>query len=418
MRIKAQSAAEFIFLTFVFFLANIRSTIFWSLYPPVDSISSPGWRETALWAFAMALALYLLAKHNLYGGFLNAWRRNPFLIAFTIFSAASLLWSTAWNVTLQRLASFLFASFAAVFLGVRYSLKDLLHALYWMGAVVTLTGLALALAVPELGRDLNPLYNGAWRGVFWHKNQLGNILPVFNLVFLLYVLLEWKNRSRALWLSVVLYLISLVEIALARSASGYILTMALHLGLGVAALWLRVKSLLRSWHYFAALGGVLAAAAVLLLNLRFVFGLFGKNVTLTGRIPMWGVLFREVFPLHPWLGQGFGTIWADLDFRLFMRDRVGWSYPVLIGDNGFIDILLNLGLIGLALFLCVYLTAWAAAIRYSFRDPALESFFPALFMLYTLLANITFSLFMETEVFIWMVMVSLSVIGARQTAAA
>jgi hypothetical protein len=129
---------------------------------------------------------------------------------------------------------------------------------------------------------------------------------------------------------------------------------------------------------------------------------------------MWGILVREVFPLHPWLGQGFGTIWASLDFRLRMRDSAGWLYPIMIGDNGFIDILLNLGVVGLVLFFWNYIKAWISSVRYFLRELSLEGFFPFIFMIYTFFANLTFSLFMETEVFVWTLIVALMVIVTRK----
>ena len=153
----------------------------------------------------------------------------------------------------------------------------------------------------------------------------------------------------------------------------------------MAFLWLKFRHLLRPTHYYLALVLAVIVAAGALLNLDFVFGLVNREVSLTGRIPMWGILFREVFPLHPWLGQGFGTIWADLSFRLFMRDSAGWPSPIMIGDNGFIDILLNLGIVGLALFLLYYLRVWVASVRYFLSEPRLESFFPFIFLIYTFL---------------------------------
>jgi hypothetical protein len=44
----------------------------------------------------------------------------------------------------------------------------------------------------------------------------------------------------------------------------------------------------------------------------------------------------------------------------------------------------------------------------------LEGFFPFIFMLYTFFANLTFSLFMETEVFVWTLIVALMVISTQK----
>jgi len=407
MKIKPVFAVEITFLSFVFFLTNLRSTIFWSLYPPVDRILDPGWRETVLWLFAMLIMFYLLGKHSLSRQYLQSWLSQPLLMVFVVFSLLSVFWSTAWNVALHRSLSFLFATAAAVFFGLRYSLEEFLHVLAWVGGLIALSSSMLVIANPELGTQIGTLYQGAWRGIFWHKNQLGNILPIFNIIFLLLIVLslKWKERPGARWLFVFFYFLSLIDIVFAKSASGYIVTIVLHLSLGTVFLWLRIRQFLRPIHYYMVLAAFVAVSTAILLNLGFIFGLLGKSVSLTGRVPLWGLLLHEVFPLHPWFGQGFGTIWASLDFRLYMQDLVGWRYPILIGDNGFMDILLNLGVVGLIMFMMFYIKAWGNSIQYCLRDLTLTGFFPLIFMIYTFFANITFSLFMEIETMVWMLMV-------------
>jgi len=87
----------------------------------------------------------------------------------------------------------------------------------------------------------------------------------------------------------------------------------------------------------------------------------------------------------------------------------------MTGDNGFLDVLLNTGILGLALFLLVYLQMWGRSLRYmSFKRNLLSLFVP-LFMLYTLLANLNYSLFMETDVFVCLLIITLMVIMAGET---
>lgn len=405
MKIRAVVLAEALFLAFVFLLANIRSVIFWSLYPPVDTIFAPAWRETLLWLVALSLLFYLLAKQNLTRIYLQAWRKQPFLIAFALFSILSVFWSADWQVTLHRVLSFTFGTASAVYLGARYSMSQWLKVLTLLGVVILAASCLLVFLNPNLGAALGFPYYGAWRGVFWHKNQLGNILPIFTLAFMIRLFSsEAQNAFAQKIILAFFYAASLVVVYFAKSASGYIVAIMLHLSFGFAFLWLKVKRFLRPAHYYAALAILVAAGVIAWFNLDFIFGLFGREAHLTGRVPMWGVLFREAFPQRPWFGYGFGSIWANLDFRLYMRDAVGWAFPVLIGDNGFIDILLNLGVVGLALFLLNYAKAWVVSIKYLLREASVESFFPPAFMFYTFLANLTFSLFMETEIFVWILM--------------
>jgi hypothetical protein len=415
MKLRLIFIIEVIFLVIIFFLVNIRSYIFWSLYPETGNLSGEAWRDVFIWLIALLMMYYLLWERGLIGNYLSAWLKEPALFGFVLFSLASVFWSNTWAVTLHRSLVFTFASLAAVFLGLRYSVKSFLQVLCWFGVTVVTASLALVFINPTLGTDLAPVYAGAWRGVFWHRNQLGNILPVLTLVFLFcFFSLKFNEAPGKKSLAIIFYFLSLVEVFFAKSASGYIIVILLQLAFGMAFLWLKIRHFLRPWHYYAVMMVSIVAAAGVLLNLGFIFGLLNREVNLTGRIPMWGILFRDVFPLNPWLGHGFGTIWADLSFRIRMRDIAGWPYPIMIGDNGFVDILLNLGVVGLILFLWNYIKVWINSIPYFLKELSLEGFFPFIFLIYTFLANLTFSLFMETEVFVWMLIVTMMVIVTQR----
>ena len=71
-----------------------------------------------------------------------------------------------------------------------------------------------------------------------------------------------------------------------------------------------------------------------------------------------------------------------------------------------IDIYLHLGIVGLVLFLGVLISFAIRAIRYALAQKTLTGFFPMLILIYAVFANITFSLFAETEVFVWFLIVS------------
>jgi len=413
--IKNRYVVEIVFLVFAFLLANIRSFIFWSLYPPTDTISGPAWREILLWLLALGLMMYLIIKQNLITDYLRAWRQQPLLIAFIVFSFASIFWSNMWTVTLHRSLVFAFATAAAVYLGVRYSIKNFLYVLIFLGLVLMAASYVLIFATPALGTSPGFPYYGAWRGIFWHKNQLGNIIALFNFVSLFWCFSSSiRNKPRERVAAVILYILSLIIVFYAKSVSGYILVFIIHFTFVTALSWLKLRHLMRPIHYYLILFVFFTGAAGVLLNLDFVLGLFNRTPTFTGRLPMWMILLRDVFTQKPWLGYGFGTIWADEKFRYYMSDLVGWPYPVLIGDNGFLDILLNLGVFGFAVFLLNYMKAWVNSFLYFQQELTLLGIYPFIFMIYTFFANLTFSLFMETEVLIWMFIVALMVITTHK----
>jgi len=149
----------------------------------------------------------------------------------------------------------------------------------------------------------------------------------------------------------------------------------------------------------------LVVAILALVNLDILFALFHRDTTLTGRVSLWSHLL-EIASQRFWLGHGFGAVWMLDPFREQVRLLVGWASQPLIGDNGFIDIYLHLGIVGLVLFLGVLVSFAIRAIRYALAQKTLTGFFPVLVVIYAVFANITFSLFAETEVFVWFLIVS------------
>jgi O-antigen ligase len=108
---------------------------------------------------------------------------------------------------------------------------------------------------------------------------------------------------------------------------------------------------------------------------------------------------------RPWWGYGFGAFWTFDSFRENVRQHIGWASQPLIGDNGFLDILLHVGVVGLLIFLIVLVIAFIRSFRYAISHRTLEGFFPLIIMIYAVFANISFSLFAETEVFVWFLIV-------------
>jgi exopolysaccharide production protein ExoQ len=144
---------------------------------------------------------------------------------------------------------------------------------------------------------------------------------------------------------------------------------------------------------------------LLLFNLDGFFKLFNRSADLTGRMQLWQYLLRIVAQ-RPLFGHGFGALWYLESFRIQVQKVVGWLYQVVIGDNGFLDILLHLGSVGLLIFIAVFLLMLYRTFRYFLSKRTFLSFLPLLILFFSLLGNISFSLFFETENFVWMLMVA------------
>ncbi len=66
-------------------------------------------------------------------------------------------------------------------------------------------------------------------------------------------------------------------------------------------------------------------------------------LSMTGRLPFWQGLINEGLPREPWLGFGFMRI----DYNDYFQSRN--SYPGMMTHNTFIQVLMNLGFVGLVI---------------------------------------------------------------------
>jgi exopolysaccharide production protein ExoQ len=396
-----------IILFFAFLLANLRASIFIHLHPDTSVLLGTAWIEIALWFFLVLVMIYSLMRNNQITDYLLAWRRNWFIVLFLLLAFVSVFWSVNPIVTMFRFWEVALATLIGVYIGTRYHPIQLMEFLFWFGAILLIVSVAMVFAAPKAGTMYWPPFDGAWRGLFWHRNHLGSITALLSVVFLGRAFLASEQKNGRGILDLFFYLLSLVVLFFTKSATGYILLISLNFLVICVWLWLKVYPRLRVWHYSSILGVFSLGLLLILSNLDVVFGLFHRNTTLTGRVGLWNYLLNDIVPQRLWWGHGFGAVWTLDAFREDVRQHVGWASDPLIADNGFLDILLHVGVVGLVIFVIILIILVVQSIRYAISNKRLPDFFPMLLVCYVLIANIPFSLIAETEVFIWLLMITI-----------
>lgn len=401
----SQARLDGIILFVALVLANLRATIFVYLHPDPSVLLGAAWMEIALWLLLAVVIVYSLIRNDEMSKFLSMWRRNWLPALFILLALLSTLWSIGPLVTLFRSLELLFAALVASYIGMRLAPEKLMDTLFWFGALLFVLSIALAVSAPPTGTMYWAPFYGAWRGVFWHRNHLASLTAFLSIIYLCRMFLAFRNRDTSGILDGLLYLLSLVILYFARSATGYIVFIVLHAAGIVAWFWLQMESRLRRGHYILILVGVTLTAILIMSNLDYIFGLFGRDTTMTGRVGLWSNLF-ELASQRPWFGHGFGAVWTLDSFREEIRQLARWPSQPLIADNGLLDIYLHLGITGVVIFSGVLLAVTVRSLLYAVMRKTPSGFFPLLVMVYAFFANITFSLFAETEVFLWFLIVA------------
>ncbi|MEH2516358.1 exopolysaccharide production protein ExoQ [Bradyrhizobium sp. AZCC 1610] len=209
-----------------------------------------------------------------------------------------------------------------------------------------LASVVMAVAFPKYGiHQVNDSIHqdenvGRWRGVFAHKNQLGAAasISVFTFLFLRRLI------NVSVGFRVICIVAAIVCLICAQSANS----------------WIALCMLLV---YYWLIGAVRASRSTLMLivvgvsALAFTaFSFFsedlvavvGRDATFSGRTDIWRIVLDAIWQ-KPLLGYGYYAATAD-----FMR-------PLLVGEigkaavdahNGYLDVLLGTGIVGLVLLLC------------------------------------------------------------------
>jgi len=279
-------------------------------------------------------------------------RKNRWLIAFIIYSFLAILWSDFPFIAFKRWVKTIGHPVMALIIltdpnpvnAVRTVLKRCSYLLIPFSVL-------FIKYFPQFGRGFDP-YTGdpVNNGVGLTKNDLGYLCMVFGLFHFWNLLSTLRAGHRGGRWELVLSLIFLCMIGwLLQMANSATSLLAFVLGMvTIFVVGLRVvnKRLIGT---YAIVGILITIGAELTLDLHAeMLDLLGRDPTLTDRTKLWA----DVLAMHdsPILGVGFESFW--LGWRLETLWAKWWWHPNQ-AHNGYIDIYLSLGAVGVVLLIGV-----------------------------------------------------------------
>lgn len=401
MKRKPILSAGFLFLFAALFLSSLPAfiAVFW-LIPEYVLIQS------FFWVILAAIAMWKLRKIKL-PTIKSIVGETWFIFPFTIYSGLTLFWSVYWEITLLRWVVLLCTIITSLYIGVCFHPRKIVGHLSVFGIYILFSSMFLITFVPDVGVMHYYSIHGAWKGLFWHKNHMGLIGAFINIVFLLRAIEAYMLKKTSSFFWGLLYVLALIFIFFTDSVASYFTIIGLHGVLIIAYLYSRFQSKLRPYHIVIFLIAAILVASLVLINASSILSIFNRNTSLTGRIPMWSFLFDAYIKMKPLEGYGLTAFWFIEAHQLTMQKAAGYPDPIIIADNGFIDILVNTGFCGLALFLLLYLGIWWRSILYAKTSKNIMDFFPIILLSFIFIANISWSLIFENESLFLILMVAI-----------
>lgn len=360
----------------------------------------------ALLLLVEAIALLLLIRRPRRFG--RELQQLGWLCPLLLLASLSLVWSQDSAITLRRVIALVGSSLFGLYIGLRLSLDEQLKVLGRTLAVLLILSVLFALLLPQYGIESGQVAAG-WQGVFQTKNVLGRFASLAAIAFFLQSMAvgqgpQWANRC---WVVVAVFVL-----VFSHSVTGLLVT-------GVFTLIFPTLRLLRLRNKLAvpALLFVCAVSASLIAFLveyyTVALGMLDRNTTLTGRAKLWALVF-DAIAHRPWLGAGYGAFWLGWQGDSgAIWSQVTWEPPH--SHNGFLDLWLELGILGISLFLVGYGVSIRRAIVRVRAESTTVSQWAILFLIFYFLYNFTESSLVRQNSVFWVLYVAVVVqLNARK----
>lgn len=356
----------------------------------------------------MLAAAFVISKRGY--NWRQALSENAWLVALLLFSAVSIAWSDESFISLKRWVRMSGSIIVAMVIASEPAWERGLEAVLRRSVYILIPySLLLIKYFPSLGVEYNA-FSGQrmWAGVTTQKNGLGRLcmISAFYLVWSFFKRRWLRERTFPANQRYAEYFIFAITLFLLKGPRGdYSATSTAVLILGVSILWLLFRMHQRERIHTGPISALFAIALALGIAIPVVgtagtsaiTEVLGRDATFTGRTQIWGDLLR-VSARNPILGVGYGAFWIHPPL----------SYSINESHNGYLEIYLELGLVGLLLLIATLFSFWfktSSALRHQFA----WSSFTLCLLVMAVVHNTTESSFLRSTSHIWTLLVFLLV---------
>jgi O-antigen ligase len=322
------------------------------------------------------------------------------LIIIVALVFCSILWSEAPFQSAKQAISLLGSTVLPLYFVRRLRLPDFIQTLAIALGFETVLSVFLIYAVPFQGVEQD-VTAGAWRGAFTTKNMLGQgmVLEMLTVACLTGASL-FKRRA------LTLIAVTLCPFLLIGSQNvGSIFVIAILTVVLFALIGSRGNGSIK----LALASGILiafAAVAFQLLGPGFgsVLEFFGKDENLNGRGDLWQFAIGSVGD-HPLLGYGYGAFFSsDTSTGQTIARLIPWDPNT--AHNGYLEVALGIGLVGLATVLYAIVLGLRRAGAYFWHVEGRTSAWPLSVIMFVALASMSEAGLVRVDDLRWTVLVA------------
>lgn len=302
--------------------------------------------ERVFFILLIAAGLWVLLKRG--RRFTLSFKDNGVLVLFILYILLSVVWAAHPDIVLKRWLRLVGdIVMVLVILSEENQGEAVEHLLRRCAIVLIPLSMVFIRFFGNIGIGYSISGERMWTGVTTNKNELGFLCAYMGIFFVWRIIRSWPRVSflDILFLLQILYLL--------RGCRSVTSATVFALGSIILFFFMRLKGNARKIRKLARVSLLLLvllqglSIGILEKSLPALFlSLTGKETTFTGRTPLWEGLI-EMGAKKPVFGSGYGNFWVT-------NLKVIWSqyafHPVQ-GHNGYIDVFLDLGIVGIVLLL-------------------------------------------------------------------
>jgi len=327
--------------------------------------------------------------------------RGKLLLALVFLAILSIFWSDFPLLTMRRSLALIGTTLFGIYVALRFSLAKQIKLLAWALGISAILSLVTALLFPDYGQS-TIVYEAGCRGIYVHRSILGRLM-VLNVLTLLF--LKVKNR-KSIFVKGIFIALSMILIFFSGSVGPVIILVSLITFLPIFQAFKWSKNLRIA---FLVLVLLLACWTILWFCINFnpFLNAIGRDPTLTGRTDLWKGLLPVIIE-RPFFGYGYSAFWVWSNYRIsHIRWISGWEAQH--SHNGFLEILLSLGIAGGAMFAAHYILAFQRAIIKIQSGKKAEIIWAIVYLTFMLLSNLSESTILRQNSLFWVIYVSTTV---------
>ena len=350
--------------------------------------------------YAIALFFLLARKQSS----IRTARGNILIWLLPVLTIISFLWSDFPDESLRKGIVVIQTSYFGLYFASRFTIKQQLHLLAWTFGIVAI--LSLLFGVAFSGASIEAGANaGAFRGPFTQKNLLARVAVLGAIVFLINALNEPKYKF-FLWAGFALNLL-LVLASTSKTALLLLLMVFILLPLYKALRWKSTITIPLVVAIVVISGSLIT---LVLSNWELSLNAIGRDATLSGRVGLWEGAIEKIIA-RPWVGYGYQAFWREDGGAFDIWLSEGYKPPH--AHNGFINVPLDLGLIGLSIFLAIIAINYVRSIIFLRSDKTVVGLWPIYYITFFFMYNHSENTIIEHNSIFWLLLVS-TVLSVKQ----